>query len=527
MRVDENFYKMYLEEMKELDLFRQTYAASHGAVSLQNEEPDVKRLVEAMGFFSARSHNAAIEQMMVTQRRLFQQHYPYLLSPLPSMMILKPEVSESCAEPVTLPVGTELTVETDDHDRAIFRTMAETKICPIVQTKCRTNVLGSGRTRIEMDFKSFYPRNGTLGKVSFGINYLNNFYTSMQLVQELKGHLKKVTVMYGDEAEAKELSATYSFGCETTDGEFAFNHPIEKVRHYFHFPRTDLFFNVDLPTGGRDWSQFKITLELDADWPKNLIVYEDTFLLSAVPVVNLNKATTVPFIYDGLKSSCTLSHPETEFKHSLHSLCSVMKVTEEGLEPLQPGILSDSTGSYELEVKKKNAVYSNELYLNFPEAFADPCTIVGEAYWFQPWFSGDFHSKMNVDLYRRNVQGVSWEICGEVVPHQDSPLGDELENFISILSLRNQERFSHDDVVFLLKVLGCDKNAFADILLFLKDIDVREGMKNNNAELVRAYIYELNFKEYPSSLEPLVVVFKERLQEFLGIWSRESEVVVM
>ena len=397
--------------------------------------------------------------------------------------------------------------------------MSEVKVCPIKQVKCRTNILGSGRVRVEMDFKSFYPRNGSLGQLTFGVNYLNNFYTSMQLIQELKQHLKKVTVMYGDEQDAKEQSARFSFGSGTDGGEFGFAHPIEKVRHYFHFPRTDLFFNIDLPSGGRDWDKFKIVLHLDADWPKNMVVYDDTFLLSSVPVVNLNKSMTVPFIYDGTTSSCSLSHPEAEFKHSLHSLNTVMKVTEEGLEPMQAGILSDSTGSYELEVKKKSTGYSNELYLNFPEAFLDPCTIVGDAYWFQPWFSSEFNSKMELDLYRRNLLGISWEICGEVIPHQDSPLGDELENFISILSLRNKEQFSHDDVIFLLKVLGCDKNAFADILTFLKDIDVREGMKNNNGELLRAYIYELNFKEYPASLEPLVLVFKERLQDFLSIWS--------
>ena len=47
--------KAFLEEMHALDNFRMAYAAEHPSTPLDRDDPDVRRLMEAMAFFTART----------------------------------------------------------------------------------------------------------------------------------------------------------------------------------------------------------------------------------------------------------------------------------------------------------------------------------------------------------------------------------------------------------------------------------------------------------------------------------------
>ena len=53
MEMDEKLYRAFLEQMYELETFRMEYASRHPSAPLDRDDPDVKRLVEALAFFSA------------------------------------------------------------------------------------------------------------------------------------------------------------------------------------------------------------------------------------------------------------------------------------------------------------------------------------------------------------------------------------------------------------------------------------------------------------------------------------------
>ena len=55
MKSDDNLYKLFLEHMHELENFRMSYAAMHPATPLDREDPDVRRLTEAMAYFCRRA----------------------------------------------------------------------------------------------------------------------------------------------------------------------------------------------------------------------------------------------------------------------------------------------------------------------------------------------------------------------------------------------------------------------------------------------------------------------------------------
>ena len=531
MRVDEKFYSMFLEELHELKNFRHTYAAAHSSIPLQDEEPDVKRLLEAMAFFTARSHKAALDNVVATKERIFQQHYPFLLSSLPSMAIIQAKPSERCAEPVYIPSGTEMSFRSESGKTAIFRTMQDLNILPLRQKNCRSWIMPNGHKQVQLIFDSFYPRNDNIGELRLGINYLNNYYTSLQLIAAFNKHLKRVSISFekdvDDETETKNCS--YSFGSKNEESDLIFSHPVEELRRFFHFPRTELFFNIKVPEAPRNWSRFSILLDLGSNWPKNLNIHKDAFVLSSVPVVNLSRESAAPFTYDATREHTVLAHPEPEFDFELHSLRGVMRVTDEGLAPLRAGILSGGNGSYEQERHiLKNGRCSNRLLLDLPESFDQKSTIAADAYWYQPWFSKEINTKMKIAPYRRNVTGINWELSGNIVPHADTPMAENLESFVQVLSLKNKAKFSLDDILFMLKMLGCvDNSAFREISKLLKSVDISKGAARRDRSLLPAYIYKLEFREYDSNLEPIVAIFRTKLAEFLKIWATESEIEIV
>jgi len=530
MNHDEKFYSLFLEEMNSLEAFRQNYAAAHSSLTLQEEDPDVKRLIESMAFFTGRTHKAALDNVVATKQRIFQQHYPFLLRPMPSMAILQASPTARCAEPVFVPNGTEMSFRTPKGKCAMFRTMQDLNILPLTQGNCRSWYLNDGGTRVQLIFDSFYQRNDTIGELKLGINYLNNYYTSLQLIDCLKKHLKKVSVTFEKDVHEDTDSQVcpYSFGYTEGDEPLAYTHPVEKLRRFFHFPRTELFFNIKIPKPPRNWSRFSILLDLDSKWPKKMTIHKDAFLLSAVPVINLTRDMAAPFTYDATQDSHPLSHNEPGFDFQIHSIRAAMRVTDEGMVPLRAGILSGGNGSYELEYQKtRDGNLSGNIKLNLPEAFKENTTIAADAVWYQPWFSELIAKKIDIAPYRRNFIGIDWSVSGNIVPHEDNPMAESLDSFVQVLSLKNKAKFNYDDIKFMLKMLACiEKGAFKDISKLLKGVTIEEGSARRSNYLLPAYIYKLEFREYDSNLEPIVNVFRDKFAEFLNIWATESEIEV-
>ena len=138
MKVDERLYKLFLEQMFELENFRMTYAQMHPTSPIEREDPDVKRLTEAIAFFASRTHLAGISHIKALHRRIFQQFFPYLLSSIPSMGIIKPKLSGQFVETVFLPRGTQIAVTPESDDAAIFRTTQSLNILPISVSSLQT-----------------------------------------------------------------------------------------------------------------------------------------------------------------------------------------------------------------------------------------------------------------------------------------------------------------------------------------------------------------------------------------------------
>ena len=75
--------------MQELDAFREDYVNRHQLSGLERDDPDLRRLTEAMGFFAARAQFAGQNYLANMRRSLLKEFFPYLLSPVPALRCFK------------------------------------------------------------------------------------------------------------------------------------------------------------------------------------------------------------------------------------------------------------------------------------------------------------------------------------------------------------------------------------------------------------------------------------------------------
>lgn len=106
MRMDEALYASFLEELQALEKFRLGYTALHPAAPLDGEDADVRRLTEAMALFTARTRRAGQRALEKSTLRLFQQHFAYLLNPVPAMAMVRAEPDARFVDAAELPRGT-------------------------------------------------------------------------------------------------------------------------------------------------------------------------------------------------------------------------------------------------------------------------------------------------------------------------------------------------------------------------------------------------------------------------------------
>jgi len=351
MKTDDNLYKLFLEHMHELENFRMSYAAMHPATPLDREDPDVRRLTEAMAYFAARTHMAGIRNIVDFRRRIFQQFFSYLLTPLPAMGMIRPKLTGQFGEPVSLPKGSEIAVSSETKGTAMFRTLHDLRILPISLVDLKMLLLPNRGFRVLLSLRAPYSRSDDIGQLRFHINHLDDYQASLRVLHGLKKHMRKASVVF-DEKVSEDTRGTpceLSFGAPRDMDEEEWPHPLQRERFFFHFPHQELFLTVQLPSQVRNWREFTIFFDLDSQWPRSMMLNQDVFQLFAVPIVNLNRAMAQPVASDGTRERYAIRHPEAEYKFHLHSVKGVYRVKDNSMVPMRAGILSGGSGSYEIE----------------------------------------------------------------------------------------------------------------------------------------------------------------------------------
>jgi len=532
MGFDDPLYKEFLEEMGALENFRMSYAAAHPSASLDRDDPDVKRLIEALAFFSARTKRAGIRNIIASQRRIFQQFFSYLMSPLPAMAMLQAMPGGQFAETVLFPKGSGISVSPENGESAIFKTLHDLRVLPVSLEDVNMLLMPGKGYRLLLNLAAPYPRNDDIGWIQFHINHLNDFLTSLRVLHTLKRHLVRASVAFDE----KVSESTHGELCEVSFGkrvdeneEEDLSHPLEKERLFFHFPWQELFMNVQVPKPSRNWRRFTLCLDLDAQWPRTLILNKDIFQLFVTPIINLRRKMAQPVLCNGTKERYAIRYPEMEYGFKLHSVLGVYEVTKSGMIPVTPGIVSGTTGSYEIEPSRdETAERDKYLILHFPEAFENPRTIAIDALWLQPQFSKTIDKRLQIVPYQRNIVGLRWELPLDIVPHTENRLTKDREGFLRLLTLVNKSIRSLDDLSEILRSMGSViEGQFQPAYELLTEIRVEEApQRNHEKEGMIKNVYYLHFKDFDTAIYPLLESFREHICYILDAWVSEAVVEV-
>ncbi len=524
--------RAFLEELQALETLRVTYTSINTAASIEREDPEVRRLLEAMALLSARSRVASQRNLLATQRRLFQQYFSFLLTPCPAMGLLQLEPTNQLADQVVLPRGTEVAVTAASGARALFLTQRPLKVLPMKLESCDTLLRPGAGLRVVLGFRAPFARNDELEVLPLHINHLDDYAASLTVMERLRTHLERAFVVFDEKVteDSDGAACAVTFGDQPDDPNAPeeLEHPLQRVRSFFHFPRRDLFMNVHVATTPRGWRRFSIVLDLDGEWPRGLRLSRDMFQPFTVPIANLRRGPAEPFEFEGLTSRHRVRHTNPNERWALHSVLGVYTVEKKGLQPVRPGIIVAGTGSYELERTVDEDGEAHWVRLRFPEAFTAPRPIAIEAVWLQPRFSDHVGERLQARLQTRAAPGLKVELRGAITPHAPNPLGDDFEAMLQLLALRGKAHgLTREELDAVLDGLGVlHEGSFAALMEHLGELTVETLPEPRELGGGRRHVYRFKLREFDASLGPLVRTGLTQVAATLRAWTADARVTV-
>jgi type VI secretion system protein ImpG len=533
MKMDDALYKAYLAELESLEKFRMGYTALHPHAPLGREDQDVRRLIEAMAVFSARTRLAGQRSLARSTLRLFRQHFSYMLNPMPAMAMLRavPSQERRFVDPQELPRGTRVVLSSSNPRSSTppltFQTLAPLRLFPIRLARVDAVQREELNQRL-LTFETYPPRVQAPSSLRLYINHLNEFRSSLAVYYQLRESLRAASVLFDEDFTEGSVGqpVTVRFGAPPPAlAELApFEHPLQRLCTFFHFPHQELFLELRLPNLTRRWGRFTVCLDLKEPWPSELVLSRDTFVLHAVPMVNLQQEMAAPLEHDGTRERHALVHSDPNGGYRVHSMLGVYLLQGKAEQPLRPGAISGGPDTYEYEHEGQGPERRTWLSLDLPGAFAQPVRVAADASWYQP-LPPDFEaSGLQAGLAGRFLEGLKWQLLGSPTPSMDNRLEHSHHDLLRLLSLRNQRFLDKDELLFLLEALGVRQLPhFRPVLEQLSSVDSVSKPFARSATGFK-YIYRLTFRELDPLELPVIDVLANQLQVLLKTWSTEDVV---
>ncbi|RYZ40741.1 MAG: hypothetical protein EOO71_14865 [Myxococcaceae bacterium] len=527
----EKIYLDFLSELDGLERFRQRFQERHPAAPLDREDPDVRRLIEAMAFFSVQTRHATLHNLRSTWRRLFAGFFDFLLEPVPAAAMAQAVPTDKMVEPVLLTRGTELRLTPAEGISGSFRLQRDLRVLPI--SLKATDVVPQVRSghRLILRFESRFARKDAIDVLSLHVRHLDEYRSSLAVFHALRKHLRQVSVVYDESADEHSVGSpcevSFNRDPPAPDDGSVYAHPFQRLRAFFQFPEQQLFVHVKVPPPrASSWMKFCLCLDLDKDWTVGKSLHPDFFQLFTVPVVNLKAEPAQVVVADGTRAEHPILSMSAGREFSLHSVTGVFEMTKAGLSPLRPAFLPGKGPSYEVDETFDEKLTSRQsLIVRMPEAFTAPRKIVLEALWHQPQFSAQAAGRVEVSVPGRHIEGLKWQTVGSLQPHRDSVLRDDVEALTQFLAWKAKATLGRDEVVALLGHLGTPaESPFRRVLPWLKELKFSvvpdSAMKGSGIR----HAYEAVMEPFDLSFEPVVICFLEQLRDLLDAWNNEASV---
>jgi type VI secretion system protein ImpG len=531
--VSERIYENFLSELDGLDHFRQRFQERNPGIPMEREDPDVRRLLEAMAYFQVRTRQSMMRNLRSTWRRLFASFFDYLLDPVPAMAMIQALPSQKMNEATVLARGTEVRLKSADGEATgFFRLQRDLRILPIFLERSEVLERIEGGFRLVLDFRSYGLRRDTVDILSLYVRHLDAYRPSLNVFHALRTHLERAFVLYNGQ-ESPDLSrdeceVSFSREFPAPDDSVLYANPIKKVRSFFQCPEQELFLHVRVPPSLKEWDRFSLCFDFDQGWKVGRSRYPEFLHPFVVPVANLKKESAQIITVDGTRSEYPIRSMSAGREFSLHSVTGVYELTKAGPVPLRPAFLPGEGPSYDIdETFDDNLRSYQSLIMRMPEAFTAPKKILVEANWYQPRFAPQGTGRISVTLPGRHVEGLGWQMMGEVHRYNESPLEDDVEALTQILAWKTKPTLKLNELMALLSHLGTPAESPLRLVLpLLRGLTVSTvpdgALRGSGVQ----HAYEVQLAEFDPSLDPLVVCFLDQVRELLDVWNGEATVAL-
>jgi type VI secretion system protein ImpG len=535
--MDPRLHQAFLEELEALEKFRVAYSGMYPDVPLASEDPDVRRLLEALALFTARTHLASERNVEGALLRIVHQHFPYLLTPVPAMFMLRASVTRSYVDMSVLPRGAQVSLVQKPaadggtgSDRVkdktfVFRTLSSVKLLPIALDGVDTLIRPKGQLRLLLRFSAKHERGDDFSELPLHIDYLGDLHSSLLVLHALERHLVASSLVWHHKVDA----ATSGEPCRVAFGPLPvaldeigpLDHPVHAVRRALHFPQLCLYLTASGFKAPRSWRDFSLVLDLDDEFPANLRLHAECFQLHVVPAMNLRRETADPITHDGTTERHRVRSSEPAGGFVPVSIHSVSRKTPDGLVPLEPAVIRNVPDSYEAALEGRDTARRAFVSVRMPNAFDQPEALVVDALWHQPAVSNVLAQDCQAQLLDRHVQGVRWDCLGRLRPHADSQLDTDRQAMLQLLSIRGQRVLSLSELTFLLHALGVsEERAFAKLIMRIDDVRVVKRPAANRGSGWK-HVYELTFAGLLATDMPRTELLCSQLIELLSAWAAD------
>jgi type VI secretion system protein ImpG len=539
MELDAALYKAFLGELQALERFRITYSGLHPEVGLERDDPDVRRLVEAMALLTARSRLAGRRAASRTATRLFVQQLPYMLTPTPAVALVQAQPQPGFVQAELLEAGEGLLFDMDGEGgtaaEALFRTLSPLQVLPIELSGVRTVREESGRRMLYLDFHSRYRRSWQVSALSLLVDHLSDLRSSATLFHALQSHLTHATVSFDervmDGPGARKVPVTFGAPPSERPGNTLVEHPLQRARLFFRLPQQHMFMRFELPTPEAEWQDFTLCLELGPGWPRGLAMTADSFKLNVVPAVNLSRELSDPVDCDGSLDRYRVRHPEVSGGFEPHSVVGAYRLdAADGLVPLLPAAIprpgarrGSEPGTYEVEYEQHERGRRAWLLLDLRDALEQPVQVSADTFWHQPALTQERLPPAEIRPADRNLERVAWRVVGSLAAAVRSPVEDDDEALLELVALKSQPALDRDGLVMVLELLRGTEPVFAEVVRSIEGVEVRTAPYARAAAGMKV-VYSVRLGVIDAALLPVVALMGPRLRDVLHAWSTQEVV---
>lgn len=463
------FHDRFLDELVQLHAYLSDLRGSDQQ-GPSSADPEVRRLLEAMAFFSARTQQAAYRGMFDAVSWLAAEHCDFLRRPLAACGLVEVADGGGWSSAIDLPQGTPLLLESAQGGAAQLSTAVSAVIAPLRVVEARMSTTAEAKW---LALRVHAPVGlAQLGWLSLYVDLLGDLGRSLGLHRALRSSCRSARYVGGPGPSTtlappdpnqlrNQPKLAVRFGARAGAPDDRIVSPLELVRQHFQLPQRDLFVNIELPKELRD-TQAWLVLELDPSGP-DLPWSPNVFVPNVIPVENVVRAPADPIVDDGLRSHHPV-HPPAELvsphfrgsspRFELLRVERVCELEEEREITLFPSALSEAERSYRLEWHVVGGRERPHVALGVPGRLDAPRRIRLDGEWTQPGFDPRNLGRTRIRPWRLALPSVAWKLREESAAFLPSPLTGAPDQLLELLALTNREKLAVEDLKRLLGLLS-------------------------------------------------------------------------